>query len=191
MAEALLRAKAGDRFEVRSAGIYAVDDGEAAAETKQALSAKGIDLKHTTRRLVEEQVRWADGILTMTEEQKRAVQQQFPDHIDKTHTLKEYTDDGTMSRENWQRLQSTYAELETKRALYRSGVEQKRLSGQEAKQLERAIAEMEKEIQTLEADRLSHNIHDPIGGSSDQYQNICDEIERLVEHFIAKERAAD
>lgn len=191
MAEALLRAKAGDRFEVRSAGTFAVDGGEAATETKQALAAKGIELKHTTRKLDGDQVIWANVVLTMTEDQKRAVQQQFPDHIYKVHTLKEYTDDGAQSQRKWHRLQSVYAELETKRALYRAGVDHGRFSEQEVEHSENEIRELENEIQTLEEDRPSHNIDDPFGRSSDQYRNICDEIEKWVERFIAKERAND
>lgn len=191
MAEALLRSKAGDRFDVRSAGVFASDGGTAASETIEALSEKGIDFDHKSKRLDEALVRWADVILTMSEDHKRTVQEQFSDSTDKVYTLKEYAGDDVQQRENWSRLQASYAEMETKRAFYRTGLEGGRLAKKEARKVEREIIALEKEIQTLEGNLPSFDISDPFGGTAGQYRQIRDELGMWLDRFIEKESAGD
>lgn len=182
MAEALLRVKAGDYFVVDSAGLYAIDGASPALQAKQVLAEKGIKLDHTSQRLDENLLYWADVLLTMTEEQKHEVQQQYPPHIEKVYTLKEYNDEC----HDFQKLQTCYAELETKRALYQTGANDGRWLMQEAKHVEQEIERLKRKIQDLEDQQPSYNIHDPLGGTAKQYQHICDDIEKEVDRLIAK-----
>lgn len=175
MAEALLRAKAGDRFDVRSAGVFAVDGGPAAHEAVQVLSERGIDCHHQSKKLDEALIRWADVILTMTESHKHAVGVRFPESAGKVYTLKEYTDDDPETAQKWEKIETYYAELETKRAL---------------KQQEN-IDWLEKEIRALEASLPSSDIADPFGNNIDQYRTVCAEIEKCLDQLVKKEDKKD
>jgi protein-tyrosine phosphatase len=175
MAEALLRAKAGDRFNVRSAGVFAIDGGPAAREAVQVLSEKGIDDHHQSKKLDEALIRWADVILTMTESHKRTVGEQFPESAGKVYTLKEYADDDPKTAKKWEKLEACYAELETKRALEQN----------------ENIDLLEKEIRALEASLPSCDIPDPFGSSLDQYRTVCAEIEKYLDQLVKKEEGKD
>lgn len=91
MAEALFQAKGIKNLEVRSAGIYAMNGGEISANAKQVIKEDGIEYAHHSRELSEEDLRWADLVLTMTTAHKQLVLRTFPFAADKTFTLKEYT----------------------------------------------------------------------------------------------------
>jgi len=90
MAEALFQFKNNPGMEARSAGIYAMDDGDISRNTKQVIQEAGIEFTHNSRQLNEQDVRWADLILTMTSAHKQMVMQAFPFAADKIFTLKEY-----------------------------------------------------------------------------------------------------
>ncbi|WP_026677278.1 low molecular weight protein arginine phosphatase [Fictibacillus gelatini] len=90
MAKALLEHIGKDEFEVKSAGIFAVNGQAPSAHAVTALSEKGVELDHSSAMLTDDLIQWADLILTMTENHKRTIFNQFPKAIEKTFTLKEY-----------------------------------------------------------------------------------------------------
>ncbi len=91
MAEAILKSKKIDGFEVKSAGIYAATGSEASAHAKKVLADHQIDHHHSSNLLAGESVQWADLILTMTGSHKNAILHQFPETAGKVFTLKEFT----------------------------------------------------------------------------------------------------
>lgn len=176
MAEALLQAKAGDRFRVRSAGVFAIEGSPAAGDATQALSEKGVSLSgHKSRRLDLDSARWADVILTMTESHKRSVQQQFPETAGKVYTLREYSDDDPEIKKTWERLEACYAELEIQRALSHR----------------KEVRDLEEETARLEQALPSYDISDPFGGTAEDYRTACEEIEHWIELLVKKEDAGD
>lgn len=127
MAEALFQSKNNDGLQVRSAGIYAMDDGDISTNAKQVIREAGIDFTHSSRQINEQDVRWADLILTMTSAHKQMVMQAFPFAADKIFTLKEYVrpygshdvsdpfgGDIQMYRQTFQELAMLNEELHTK-----------------------------------------------------------------------------
>jgi protein-tyrosine-phosphatase len=94
LAEYLLRDKAGQELEVRSAGIAAFDGSPAAANVQTLLVEKGIQPHHTSQTITPELIEWADLILTMTKNHKQVVHKNFPHSANKLHTLKEYVASG-------------------------------------------------------------------------------------------------
>lgn len=94
MAEAILKNKAVDEIEVRSAGIYAANGSEASPHAKRVLEDNGIVHNHRSSLLTSDEVEWADLILTMTSSHKLAILQQYPLEGQKVYTLKEYTGEG-------------------------------------------------------------------------------------------------
>ncbi|GMB09440.1 protein-tyrosine phosphatase [Thermolongibacillus altinsuensis] len=90
MAEALLRHKNLPHVEVKSAGIFAIDGGDASAHAKAVLAEKGIELQHRSSLLTKEQIDWATYVLTMTSGHKQHIIDRFPEAAEKTFTLKEF-----------------------------------------------------------------------------------------------------
>jgi protein arginine phosphatase len=91
MAEAILKNKNLAGIEVKSAGIYAATGSEASAHAKTVLDFNEVSHNHRSSLLTNEQVEWADLILTMTTSHKFAIQQQYPASTSKVFTLKEFT----------------------------------------------------------------------------------------------------
>jgi len=91
MAEALLMSKDIDQVEVRSAGIYAMNGGEISENAKQVIVENGISYTHLSQQVSEDDLRWADLIVTMTTAHKNLLLNTYPFAADKTFTLKEYT----------------------------------------------------------------------------------------------------
>lgn len=90
MAEYLLRHKAGDRFEVRSAGLATLDGMEASEYTKQVLAEKlGLSVEHRSQMITPDLVNWADVIFTMTRSHAEALKSQFPEHAEIIRIFKE------------------------------------------------------------------------------------------------------
>ncbi|MEI5909076.1 low molecular weight protein arginine phosphatase [Bacillus spongiae] len=90
MAEALLK-HYKQEWEVRSAGVYAIDGGGSSYGTKQVLKENDIIHEHSSRLLRQGDIDWADFIFTMTENHKYAIFHQFPESVKKLFTLKEFT----------------------------------------------------------------------------------------------------
>jgi protein-tyrosine-phosphatase len=90
MAEALLKHQKLPHVEVKSAGIFAMDGGDASAHAKAVLAEKGIELQHRSSLLTKEQIDWATYVLTMTNGHKQQIIGRFPEAEGKTFTLKEF-----------------------------------------------------------------------------------------------------
>lgn len=60
-------------WEVKSAGLFAMEGQNAATNARIALSEEGILLDHTATQLDQQALEWADVIFTMEEHQKRQV----------------------------------------------------------------------------------------------------------------------
>jgi protein arginine phosphatase len=93
MAEAILKNKAIDGIEVKSAGVYAVSGSEASPNAKLVLQENNIPENHRSTVLSEAEINWATHIFTMTEGHKRAIVSYHPRAIEKTFTLKEFAED--------------------------------------------------------------------------------------------------
>lgn len=90
MAEAILKSKNLKDVNVRSAGVFALEGGEMSENAKQVLTEENIDFHHRTRLVTEDDIQWADLILTMTLSHKEMLLRSFPQANGKTFTLKEY-----------------------------------------------------------------------------------------------------
>lgn len=95
MAEALLRAQAGETIEVKSAGIYALPNSPMSEGTQTILTEKDIDFSHKAQTVTKELLAWADIVLTMTKAHKDAIHSLFPHSYKKLKTLKEFVDPNT------------------------------------------------------------------------------------------------
>ncbi|PYF07531.1 low molecular weight protein arginine phosphatase [Ureibacillus chungkukjangi] len=90
MAEAILRSKNLEEVQVKSAGIYAMEGGEISENAKAVLEQEQISFSHITSQVKQEDIEWADLILTMTLAHKNMILLSFPNAQGKTFTLKEY-----------------------------------------------------------------------------------------------------
>ncbi|MFS0862991.1 low molecular weight protein arginine phosphatase [Fredinandcohnia sp. 179-A 10B2 NHS] len=90
MAEAILKAKATDGIEVKSAGIFASNGTPASVNTAAVLKEKGIDSIHSSSLLSKELTDWASYILTMTNSHKQEILFRYPEASSKLFTLKEF-----------------------------------------------------------------------------------------------------
>jgi len=90
MAAALLESKQLPGVEVKSAGVFAAEGGEASAHAKTVLKEKGIDASHRSSLLKKEHIDWATHVLTMTSGHKEMIVGRFPEAKDKTFTLKQF-----------------------------------------------------------------------------------------------------
>lgn len=90
MAEAILKHKNIDGIQVKSAGIYALEGGKISEHSKSVLEQENIQFHHTTRQVNEEDIAWADLILTMTAAHRDLILQFYEQARGKTYTLKEY-----------------------------------------------------------------------------------------------------
>lgn len=90
MAEALFKSHNKEGMHVRSAGIYAMDGGDISENAKHVIRDLGIDYRHLSRQVSNEDVEWADIILTMTSAHKQLVMQSYPAVANKIFTFKEY-----------------------------------------------------------------------------------------------------
>jgi len=112
-------------------------------------------------------------ILTMTSSHKRGLLQLYPNAVDKTFTLKEYTNQTDSVLQDIEELEGLYTEMQLKQAL-----------GQQLGDSERLrLLELERRIP-------SFDISDPFGGSLTVYQSCAAEIERAL-HILAEKLEAD
>lgn len=91
MAEAILTSKKIDGWYVRSAGIFGMDGGDISENAKAVLKEKGIFYEQQSSSVKEEDLDWADLVLTMTTAHKMMLINLYPQHESKIFTLKEYT----------------------------------------------------------------------------------------------------
>ncbi|RIW36140.1 low molecular weight protein arginine phosphatase [Bacillus salacetis] len=99
MAEALLKHKGKDRFQVKSAGVFAADGQKASFQTQEVLKENDIIHEHTSSSLTPGDIQWADYIFTMTEGHKQSIASMQPQAADKTFTLKEFVTEEEFGRD--------------------------------------------------------------------------------------------
>ncbi|MFC0471703.1 low molecular weight protein arginine phosphatase [Halalkalibacter kiskunsagensis] len=92
LAEALLRNRAGESIQVKSAGVQAFPNSPASENTISVLAEKGIDANHLSSPLTEDLLDWADVILTMTTSHKEMIKLFHPHVSEYLFTLKEFVD---------------------------------------------------------------------------------------------------
>ncbi|WP_379129971.1 low molecular weight protein arginine phosphatase [Paenibacillus sp. sgz500958] len=172
MAEGLLRKLAKERginLEVRSAGVSAITGTAVSRHAAAILRDEGITDVGTSSQLNGELVSWADLVLTLTGGHKRHVLQYFPAAVSKTHTLKEYVEDGTAAFEDLHELDSLYAQAELELSLG---------SEPDSADLQRMI-EIRQRIP-------SFDISDPFGGTRDDYEIAAAEIRTALHRLLDK-----
>lgn len=172
LAEGLLRTlakEAGVRVDVKSAGVAAAPGSPMSAHSASILRKKGFVEPIASKSLGPELAQWADLILTMTVGHKRAVIQQFPEAVEKTYALKEFTEDDADTLAAVRAHGELFAELQMKYAL-----------GQAIAPEERA------KLRKLEERLPFHDIADPFGGPLAAYEQAAAEIEASLRKLLGK-----
>ncbi|MCH1625127.1 low molecular weight protein arginine phosphatase [Fredinandcohnia quinoae] len=90
MAEALLRFRAGNDLQVKSAGLFASDGHDVSTNTRLVLEENGIKCDHKSSFLTDDKVEWATYIFAMTNSHKQEILFRFPKAASKVFTLKEF-----------------------------------------------------------------------------------------------------
>lgn len=172
MAEGLFRRMAkqhGLDYEVRSAGVHAVDGMPISKHSAGILQQQGIVDQLTSSALNEDIVSWADLILTMSFSHKAAVIQVYPEAVNKTFTLKEYVLDDPEAIGKMKERDRLLSELQTKQALSQPIT---------SEEVDRLYA-MEDELPSLD-------IEDPFGGPLETYESCAQDIEAQLMKLIVK-----
>lgn len=94
MAEAILRAQQAN-VNVQSAGIYAHEGQVMSANAQAILNEQQIAHQHRARLLTEQQLEWANVVLTMTNAHKQTILQAAPQYASKLYTLHEWATGST------------------------------------------------------------------------------------------------
>lgn len=178
MAEALLLHKVPN-VNVQSAGIYAADHQRANTNAIKSLKEKQIDLDHRSQSVTAELIDWADIVLTMTTQHKRALIMQFPHEQDKYFTLKEYVSDA--DKEVWAELKRAYADIEEKRAQFIQENQYKLDNNVLEKELGDHLLEDIVRIHQLESGLINYDISDPFGGDMNIYRETLKELEHYID----------
>lgn len=181
MAEAILKSK-WPEGKVQSAGVFAGVGEPMTANSEVVLREIGLNLDHRTTKVSEEQLEWADLILTMTDRHKQTLALQFPQFEEKYFTLKEYV---LIDQEKWQELKEHYTSFEEKRSkILQDGAQQ---SHQELEDtLRKELASEIEQIRKLEQQFPDLNIIDPFGGNVNIYRETRDELEKYIELLVKK-----
>lgn len=198
LAEALLRKRCPD-IEVKSAGVSALPGMEASEGTLAVLNEKGIQLQHSSKQIDEQLMNWADIVLTLTENHKSTLIQQYPHFIEKIKTLKEfaYMDDKAIKNQNM--LQHHYTEIEIKQAQFlaenKEKIEELNKRGDApakselnklTSELQNIIKKDKNEIEKIQKLLPTTDISDPFGGSIEVYQKTAEEIEKAIDEIVTK-----
>ncbi|EIT83841.1 protein tyrosine phosphatase [Fictibacillus macauensis ZFHKF-1] len=189
MAEALLKHHGGERFLVKSAGVYAAEGMEASEYAEQAIQEQGIAMDHSSQRISQELVQWADFVLTMTEQHKETLASLYPKERERVFTLKEFLAEDVPGKEKDEaELRAAYAEIELQRALY--GFKWQRADDTEKEQIQQqflqAIAPYEAKISELEGQQGSFDVIDPFGQGLAYYRETRNELEQLILKLMNK-----
>lgn len=174
MAAAILNHKANDRYQVKSAGLFAMNGQPAQPHALTVLNDNNIEFNHSSKELTGELVDWADIILTMTENHKHALIQQFPKSMDKVATLKGYLE----FQEQWDQWKEAKADYELKKAIIDNG------SGASDEEAQKEFQHAHERIQWLENSSGNMDIVDPFGLSQQVYNAVFMELERLIDQFL-------
>lgn len=172
MAEGFLRKIAEERrlnITVYSAGIAPSPGAPMSRHAATILGNKGITVGHHAQAAMGKLITWADLILTMTVNHKRAVIQAYPQALDKIHLLKEYVEDNPEVLSSIAESESFYSEIEMKRVL-----------SQPISVLER------QHVWELENRLPDYDIFDPFGGTLSDYERCAEELQQLVGKLVKK-----
>lgn len=94
MAEAILRSKEIADVAVKSAGIYASNGDKIARNAKTLIEEAEMPYTSVSKAVTNEDIGWADVILTMTEMHRAILVETFPKADGKIWTLKEFVKPG-------------------------------------------------------------------------------------------------
>lgn len=185
MAEALLKKAAQEEnlsIEVRSAGVAAGTGTAASQFAINVLEDWEIDHSmHRSQPVSKELLYWADLVLTMTEGHRQWVVQQYPIHMEKIHTLRNWVK-RRQRNEMLERLNKLSAELETRRALLKGtgrNTESRKQMVEELNNLEKEKKSLEQGIFDIEGD-----VKDPFGGSLEDYRLCAAELAELIQEMV-------
>ncbi|MDP5276814.1 low molecular weight protein arginine phosphatase [Chengkuizengella axinellae] len=154
-------------IEIRSAGVFAMDDHPISENAAQILKEKGLSTRITSNKVTEEWVDWADYIFTMTMNHKRHVIEYYPQAVDKTFSLKEFVEENTNITNQLEERDQLIAEAQLKISL-----------GQEIPE------HIKQKLLKLETDMPNYDISDPFGGTIGDYQIVAGEIEELLNKLL-------
>jgi len=172
MAEAMLRdlaERSGKPLEIRSAGVATADGLPITSHAAATLRKRNLALPGASTMLSEDDVRWANIILTMTASHKRAILERFAQALSKTYTLKEYALRGDPVMDDVAEAERLYSEWQVKQAL-----------GQNLTSEERTrLFELQRSIPDFD-------IADPFGGPLSLYEQCADEIEDILMTLVDK-----
>ena len=186
MAEALLSYYGGDRFEVKSAGIYANRGQEVNRLAMEALKERKISLSHQSQPITKELMNWASVVLAMTQQHKQALVMEYPIYIDKIYTLKEFVYEKTGKSQVWVDLQQAIMEREEAMLDVIQIVKKPNISENEKKEAHDRLLKAETRVKTLEEDMPNYDIHDPFGSDLNEYRSVCRELETLIHQWLEK-----
>jgi protein arginine phosphatase len=186
MAEAILSYYGGDRFEAKSAGLFANKGQEANQLATEALKELRIPLQHRSQPITRDLMSWASVILAMTQQHKQALVMEYPNYIDKIYTLKEFVYEQTGQSRVWLDLQQ--AIMEREEALLEVIQLEKKANIKEIEKKEALdrLLKAEARVKTLEEDMPNYDIHDPFGSDLDEYRSVCRELENLIHQWLGK-----
>lgn len=187
MAEALLKSKM-PQAEVQSAGVFAGTGSSANRQAMDVMKEQGIELDHRTQPVTDDLLTWADIILTMTSQHKRALMIDYPDYQDKYFTLKEYVSDN--DKKIWNEIKEKYADLELKRTLFVN----KHTNEPEELLEEKLWQHLQDDIEAirkLESCLINYDISDPFGGNISVYRKTMNELEKYIDQLVKKMNAIE
>ncbi|MFS0575889.1 low molecular weight protein arginine phosphatase [Sporosarcina sp. 179-K 3D1 HS] len=90
MAEAILREKGLEGVEVRSAGIHALDGVRISPNAQQLIEEAGMPYTPVSNSLSEDNLEWADLVLTMTAAHRTVLHEAYPAMKHKIFTIREF-----------------------------------------------------------------------------------------------------
>lgn len=173
MAEAMLHqfVQEGNlNVQVRSAGVSAMDGAGISKHAIDALREHSIEATGmTSTPLSDQEVQWADLILTMTNGHKQVIVQYYPEALDRTYTLKEFVEDEAEVMHLINTLQAKIADWQTRIAMGEQMPEREKL----------ILMEMQRRIPNFD-------ISDPYGGSLEVYRACAAEIRQSLHKLVDK-----
>src|SRR5690625_1368598 len=177
MAEHLLRHKLPS-LEVKSAGIYAVENLPANKNAQLVLQEKGLEINHYSQPVTEKLLHWADLVITMTIQHKHSLILEYPSFQEKYYTLKEYvTPSIQKSLEN---LTKAYAQLEQERAQFIQEHEQEYSMNKLNELMVEKFKNKIEEIRQLEKTIVNGDVQDPFGGDIHIYRDTLKELDSYI-----------
>ncbi|MGP4038901.1 low molecular weight protein arginine phosphatase [Gracilibacillus sp. D59] len=165
MAQAILQNKTD--HSIQSAGIFAGVGIPASQGTSEVLKQQGISCEHKSQPVTEDLIKWADVVLTMTQNHRDLLKQSYQEDSDKIFTLKEYAD--PQCEKAWNELKESYAKLE-----------EAKLAGNEVD------ATLMDKINKLEQIVQNVDIIDPFGGNYMTYQKTYEELDNYLALLVKK-----